>query len=370
MKILHVCQFLGIGGLEKVLYLLIQEQLAFGHEVSLVVYDWEKTWVKKFKKLNITVYDSYTKNDGYDIDLIKYLNKIIKPFDILHTHDLNPMLYVGVLKYLHLFQLKKFPKIIHTTHGMEHIKTVPKTRLYEIFLAFSSDAIVGVSPAICEYYAKRTTASKNKIFNIDNGTPVAKKLESKTNSEVKSGLFKKYGIDESLPTFVYVARVVPLKDQLLLIEVFSKQKDKQLILVGPSGNEDYWGKVYSNKHENIFILGAQENISEILSCCDVYISASHHEGIPISVLEASAAGLPCILTNIPGHKTLTKFTDKEVAIFFEVGNIESLNIAIKQIENKTLQKNIKENLHKVVYAHYSSQRMFKDYNNIYESLIC
>jgi glycosyltransferase involved in cell wall biosynthesis len=368
LKILHICQFLGIGGLEKVLYLLIKEQIEFGHEVSIVVYDWEKTWVEMFKQLGIQVYDDYLKKDGYDFGLIDYFGKIAPKYDILHTHDLNPMLYIGVLKLKNKLKLKSFPKVIHTTHGMEHIKEVPKTRLYEKFLAATADAIIGVSPAICDYYLKHTTAKSRKVYNIDNGTPINEILIVDKDKALKEKIFSQFGLDTKLETFVYVARVVPLKDQKILIDVFSKLKDKQLLLVGPSGNKEYWNQINKHNYHNIFIIGAQENINEILVSCDVYISASHHEGLPISVLEASAVGLPCILSNIPGHKTLTKFTDKEIALFFEVQNLESIKEAILKIQDKDSQERLRNNLHKVVFENYSTKKMFKEYNEIYEAI--
>ena len=368
MKILHICQFLGIGGLEKVLYLLIKEQIEFGHDVSIVVYDWEKTWVDIFKQLGIQVYDDYLKKDGYDFGLLDYLGAITQKYDILHTHDLNPMLYVGVLKLKNKVKLKSFPKVIHTTHGMEHIKEVPKTRLYEKFLAATADAIIGVSPAICNYYLKHTSANTNKVHSIDNGTPVNETLNIEKNINLKEKLFSDFKLKTNLETYVYVARVVPLKDQKILIDVFSKLENKQLLLVGPSGNKEYWDEINNHKFQNISIIGAQENINDILMCCDVYISPSHHEGLPISVLEASAIGLPCILSDIPGHKTLTKFTDKEIALFFEVQNLEAIKKAIILMQDKDLQERIKTNLHRVVLDNYSSKKMFKEYNKIYEAI--
>jgi glycosyltransferase involved in cell wall biosynthesis len=370
LKILHICQFLGIGGLEKVLYLLIKEQIKFGHKVSIVVYDWEKTWVQKFKDLGIDVYDDYTKEDRYDFNLIDYFSDICPKFDILHTHDLNPMLYVGVLKLKRKLTFRKFPKIVHTTHGMEHIKETPKTRLYEKFLAFTADAIVGVSPTICDYYKNHTTASSKKIFNIDNGTPIQEHLEKNKDIALKKTIFSKFNMNTEIETYVYVARVVPLKDQKILIEIFSNLKNKQLLLVGPSGNEEYWNDVNNHSLKNVYVIGAQDNIDDILKSCDIYISPSHHEGLPISVLEASAAGLPCILSDIPGHKTLTKFTDKEIALYFEVKNKESILKAIDRIEKNNIKETIKENLHRVVYSNYSSHRMFNDYNKIYEAIKC
>lgn len=369
MEIIHVCQFLGVGGLEKVLYLLIKEQLKNNHQVTLIVYDWEKTWVEKFRQAGIEVLDDYTKSPGYDTKLINYLNKHIQRVDIIHTHDLNPMLYIGPLKMIRKITLKGMPRIVHTTHGMEHIDLRPKTRFYEKFLSLTADAIVGVSPSICNYYLNRTFATKKNIFNIDNGTPINATLSQIDKSKYKLSLAKSFGLDIDKKIYIYVARVVPLKGQELLIAAFSKQSDKQLLLVGPSGNDDYWNQINGVKFDNIHIVGSQENIDEILLGCDVYISASHHEGIPIAVLEAASCGLPCILTNISGHKTLSKNSSqsKPVTIFFEVENLESLENAILQSNNQLEMDKLRINMHKIVYDNYSSNRMCIEYEKVYKA---
>lgn len=361
---MHICQFLGIGGLEKVLYLLIHEQLNAGHKVTLIVYDWEKTWVKRFKKSGINIIDSYQKKSGYDFSLLRFLNQNInKQYDIIHTHDLNPALYIAPLKLYNKLIFNYFPKFIHTTHGMEHIDQSPKTRLYEKFISIFIDKLVAVSPKFKTYYLEKTYIKSKNIHNIDNGTPVANNLPTSNEKiNAKKNLIKTFNLDENKLIFTYVARLVPLKGQDFLLKEFKRLDQYQLLLVGPAGNKEYWQYCSNICPENSYMVGSQENINEILLGSDYYISASHHEGIPISVLEAGAIGLPCILTDIPGHKTLQP-NDTKVATFFDINNSKELEKSIcEAIEN---QKEISNNIHEIVLKNYSSKKMFNEYDKVY-----
>lgn len=176
LKILHLTQFLGVGGLEKVLFLLIHEQLKAGHEVTLKVYDYEVSWVEEFRKSGIKVDTSYMKTQGFDKKLMLNLYKGLKSYDIVHTHDLNPLMYIAALKLALKLQGRAFPRLIHTAHGMNHVKRRPIYKFYESICGRMTDVTVGVSQAICQYY-RELGLKKSKIVNIDNGTKIEKFTE-------------------------------------------------------------------------------------------------------------------------------------------------------------------------------------------------
>src|SRR5690554_368420 len=121
MRIVHVCQFLGMGGLEKVLLSLAKEQIALGHEVKVLVYDYERRWVEKFRSEGVQVEDDYRKRPGYDWKLIPWIEEKVRGWDVVHTHDLNPALYAILVRARLLLRSSKRPAFIHTTHGMEHL---------------------------------------------------------------------------------------------------------------------------------------------------------------------------------------------------------------------------------------------------------
>lgn len=366
LKILHIVQFLGIGGLEKVLNLLILEQKKHGHEIELIVYDYNQDWVQMFRDQGIIVHTDYQKNPGYDPKLWKYFYSKSKGFDIIHTHDLNPMMYVSFLKLLR--PLFKIPKIVHTTHGMEHVDLGKKYILFEKMISKMADIIIGVSPAIKNYYINTLGSDPLKTINIDNGTPVPHQLEEYPYTQKAQKLKELFGTDPSLQTYVVVARVVPLKDQSFLIDEL-KDKKINLLIIGPSGDDEYMDMIKQNCPANTFIVGAQENVNEILSCSDLFLSASHHEGIPIAVLEAAAAGLPCLLSDIPGHRTLQNQSDVTVASYFKVSDSASFQNALNDYTSeKRLQT--RHSLHQLVYNNYSTNIMYKKYLEAYKGQKC
>lgn len=356
MKIMHICQFLGVGGLEKVLYSLIKEQLILGHQVEVVVYDHDRSWVEKYRNLGITVHTDYDKNPGYDFNLLSYLKLKISGFDIIHTHDLNPILYVGVIKF---FNSKI--NLIHTTHGMEHLDTHPKTRLYEIFLGVIADCIIAVAPKFQQYYQTQFLTNKNKVHIISNGTEITASNIITPIKNIRKDVFKEFSLDPSVPTGIYVARVVPLKAQDKIIKVY-RASSHQLIIVGPSGNDEYYNQCKENISTNIKMTGSRDDITRLLQSCDYYISPSLHEGLPIAVLEAGAQALPCILNNIPGHVTFN--TENKCVLIYNNENDLKIKLDEILIKKETLVKQFI----KLIKDKYSSHAMARAYISFYEQV--
>lgn len=117
MRIIHVAQFLGIGGLEKIIYHIALEQQAQGHQVEIYIYDHERTWVEFFRKSGLKVITPELKRDGYDFNLLRNMNADLFNADIIHSHDLNPLMYLGPLNLWKKLTFQKKVKLIHTTHG-------------------------------------------------------------------------------------------------------------------------------------------------------------------------------------------------------------------------------------------------------------
>lgn len=358
MKIMHICQFLGVGGLEKVLYSLIHEQVKEGHEVEVIVYDHDRRWVEKFEKeLNIKIHTDYLKKAGYDFSLLFYLKKKIENQDIIHTHDLNPMLYIGILKFFH-----PGLKIIHTTHGMEHLQTHPKTRLYEVFLGFVSDCIIAVSPKFKEYYQSQFFTKKNKVHLINNGTMISKTTSQK-DDKIKEQICQEFNLNINLPLAIYIARVVPLKGQKELM-ISYKQLDHQLLIVGPSGNDDYYKDCAALTDQKICMTGQRDDVSRLLKGSDYFVSASHHEGLPIAILEAGAQGLPCLLSNISGHRLFNKQTES-VLLFYDYDK----DIAQKSQLILERGKELSQNFLKLIHEEYSAKAMARKYLSFYKDCL-
>jgi glycosyltransferase involved in cell wall biosynthesis len=111
---------------------------------------------------------------------------------------------------------------------------------------------------------------------------------------------------------VHVANLKPLKDQWTLIkaveELNKSHKKWRLCVVGA----DQCGVLGEYKNyirrkgfsEKVRFIGAMSDIRGILSNADAFVLTSLTEALPMSIIEAIAMGLPCIVTNVGGNSDI------------------------------------------------------------------
>jgi glycosyltransferase involved in cell wall biosynthesis len=365
MKIIHVAQFLGIGGLEKIVYHLALEQQRRGHIVEIYIYDYERTWVDFFRQSGLTVITPKLKKDGYDLQLLKRMNKDLFQADIIHGHDLNPLMYLGPLSLWKKLTFQKRPRLVHTTHGLDHIESYPRGKLYQQIFSRLADKIVGVSEKIGKFYIEDIKLSSKKVMVIPNGISTYDGIiNDQLRQEKKAWIAKKHGLDVSRPIVLSLSRIVALKDQKFLILALKKRPDFQLIIAGPPSEQAYYDECKALEDKNIKMIGSQELVSEYNMGSDLYVTASTHEGIPVAVLEAMAVETPCLVSEIPGHLTLLKYGS-----FMETFTLNDTDEFLKKFDfmfsnKETTIKNAKE-ARKLVEKHYSVKEMVNQYFKVY-----
>ncbi len=367
MRILHVAQFLGIGGLEKIVYHLALEQQKRGHSVAIYIYDYERTWVDFFRKSGLNVITPPLKKSGYDLSLLKRMSHDLEGYDITHSHDLNPLMYLGPLSLWKKITLKKWGKLIHTTHGLDHVDHYPRAKFYQTLFSRLAHKIIGVSEKIGLFYARDIGLSSRKIAVIPNGIATYEgEISSSMRQEKKAWLAKRHGLDDKRPIILSLSRVTPLKDQKFLIEAFKQRPYYQLLIAGPPSDKAYYDELKKLEDQNIKMIGAQELVVDYNMGSDMYVSASTHEGIPVAVLEAMAVETPCLVSKIPGHMTLLKHGD-----YIELFKLHDTDDFLEKFDEMfarlyQTQKN-GQRARTLVEEHYSVKTMVNHYFKEYEA---
>jgi glycosyltransferase involved in cell wall biosynthesis len=335
--------------------------MAQGHDVSLYIYDHDREWVPFFQKSGIKIMAAPLKKPGYDFGLIKRMHHDLFSADVIHTHDLNPLMYLFVIYLFKKCLFQKNPRLIHTTHGLGHIERFPKYKFFEKWITPIADKIVGVSDKVGKFYLLELKISPKKVVVIENGIstfpgPISDQLKR----EKKDWLCARHNLDSKRPIILSLSRVLPLKNQLFLIKAIKKRPEYQLIVVGPPSGPSYFHECLQWVDQNIVLAGAQELVSDYNLGADLYVSASTHEGIPVAVLEAMAVETPSLVSSIPGHKTLNQYG---VAVeLFELGeenqflNLCDALLAIDRKENRQVGL-----ARKIVEDHYSVKNMVEKY---------
>ena len=107
--------------------------------------------------------------------------------------------------------------------------------------------------------------------------------------------------------FVNVGELIDRKNQLTAINAFAKAAipNSYLLICGDGQQRGQLEKfVRQNKISNVYLLGFRQDVKAILALSDCFIFPSFQVGIPVALMEAMAAGIPCIASNIRGNVDL------------------------------------------------------------------
>ena len=250
--------------------------------------------------------------------------------DLTHTHGKGPGLYGRIISFF-----LKIPTV-HTFHGFHYDDLKIYTRwlhlAVENFLSLLTDQHIFVSTG------EKNRARVIKFLDEENSVVIHNgidheyidRLSITRNEALKLSESENWEKNKILGT---ISRLSPEKGILNLLTAFSKAvkriPDLRLLIIGgyPEEHKDYYLKIKNliakeNLSKCIRILGYRQDSIKILKCVDFYISSSLSEGLPISMLEAIASGIPIIATEIAGNKDV--LCNSTFGVLTEPGSPESL----------------------------------------------
>ena len=208
--------------------------------------------------------------------------------DLIHS---NMYVFAFCVPYL----LTHHIKLLHTIHNKPVNEFKDKYKkmiawLYQINKAVPVAISHIVEKEMKELYSKEL----KRIERVYNPVEISKFYTERKYSEKKN------------ITFINVARFMKQKNQTLLLEAFAEAKnqapDINLVFVGDGELRSELEKKIEilGIRENVFLAGNVHNVNEYLAKADIFVLSSDYEGLPLSILEAMAAGLPIISTNVGG----------------------------------------------------------------------
>jgi len=186
--------------------------------------------------------------------------------------------------------------------------------------------------------------------------------------EIKSSVRRKLGLPEDKKIFVYSASLIPRKNQKFLLGVFRHEcmRNHLLLLLGDGTDME------AIRHEcvrmtNVKICGNVDNVGEYLQASDIYISSSLSEGMPNSVLEAMASGLPVILSHIRQHEEIFDINPKIGELFDLSDEIDCLNKIMKLLDSDVLITGKEAEC--CAKNDFSAEKMSRQYQYSYENIM-
>lgn len=204
----------------------------------------------------------------------------------------------------------------------------------------------------------------NNLYSIQNGVDVTKFAPCD-----KKQVRRELGVDERKLVFISTGSMIPRKRIDETVDAFIAGKPSESAELWLLGDgillEELKAKYAAEK--NVKFLGKQSQVARYLSAADVFVSSSESEGMPNSVLEAIACGLPVYLSDIPQH--LEVFDNVSgCGVTYPLGKTDMLTALIKDTVPERVQ-NMRNKTAKLLTSNLTMESMGKDYASLYRRVM-
>jgi len=219
--------------------------------------------------------------------------------DILHTH-----LFHADLAGRAGASLAAVPNLVHTVCTAEG-RFRPWHFAFARFFAGRCRRIICVSPSVLAAHSRRSGLPGQYYTLIPNGIDVGAYAR---NDEARTTLRRQWGVAPDQPVAAFVGRLAEEKGIETLLSVVSHMASRgqglHVVVAGdgPLRNvvENY--AAHGEGGESCHVLGHVDNVRDVLSAADMFITTSRWEGMPLAVIEAMAASLPIVGTDVAGTR--------------------------------------------------------------------
>jgi len=240
--------------------------------------------------------------------------------DILHCHRHKATTYAVMAA-----RIAGTPVLLAHVHGLGRSRNL-KRRLINFILFRNVNRLVPVANSVKEDVLRNNWfVPDEKLFVLENSVDYGRFADvSISKKDAKQML----GMPADSLVFGTIGRLVPTKGLSYLIAAFSKVKKQMpsvhLVLVGdgPCRAELQMQASDALCGDSVHFLGHRANVEQLLKGMDVFILASVAEGMPRVLLEAMAAGVPCVATQVGGIPEV--INGKAVGFLVPPGDPEAL----------------------------------------------
>jgi sugar transferase (PEP-CTERM/EpsH1 system associated) len=364
LVIAHVLNSFHVGGAEQVVVDLAGLQRAAGHEVMVVgiATDANGPRADQLRERDVAVH-MVPKRPGFDLTLPGKLAAFFAKHgvSIVHSHNQMPLIYATAAGRLH-----RVP-VCHTLHGAMFDQG--RRAWLRHIAAKLADAHVAVSQSTADFMLKHNEVPSSKLHVVLNGIDLSR---FRPDLAARRRIRAELGIPEGAWVAGAVGRLSQVKNHALLLRAAAGvlSDGGRLLLVG-DGPEAAPLRALADElgiGDRVVFAGERHDVPELLAASDVFVLSSTSEGLPLSMVEAMATGLPVVSTAVGGIPALV--ADGETGFLVPSGDVDALAAKLAALKaDPGRAEAMGRRGRALAMGRYSAERMMASYMDIYEGLL-
>ncbi|MFH1036327.1 MAG: glycosyltransferase [Pseudomonadota bacterium] len=363
-----ICQVvlsLNPGGLERMVLDMVRGLSADGYPCLVYCLQEPGQWGEELERTGTPV-RLVKKQEGIDLSLPGKLARHLRQdkVDLFHSHNKGPLLYTCLASALSGVPL------VSTKHGRNDPDRWDELWLNR-FSALFCKAIVAVSDDALQVVRQREHIPARKVAMIHNGVDTEHPAADPARL---AALRQEFGIEPDDLVIINVARLSFEKNHALLLEAFGllapEMPTAKLLLVGDGQKRQALQKQAADLglSERIIFAGMRDRVPEILQLAHVFALSSDIEGLSISILEAMAAGLPVVATDVGGNRELV--TPSQNGLLAPPRAAAELSQALARVlSDQDLRLGMGQESRRRVCRDFSLRGMVRRYEELYLRLL-
>ncbi len=232
------------------------------------------------------------------------------------------------------------------------------------------DRTICVSRAVADAY--RTLG-----YREDQLTVVPNGVDFNRFAHAEPTELSQFGIPSDARTIISVGRLHPQKGFDLLIAAFAlllrdspANDNMHLLIVGEGPDRALLESEIQagGLSDCVHLIGQQPDVAPLLRAADLFVLSSRWEGMPNVLLEAMAAGLPCVATNVEGVAEL--ITHGKTGLTISPGSVEGLGQQIEALfKEPSLARQLATAAQSHVREHFTWEHTLDGFEVVWDTLL-
>jgi glycosyltransferase involved in cell wall biosynthesis len=236
----------------------------------------------------------------FSLSVLRKLKRVLREqaVDILHCNRHKATVY-GALAA----RAGGVSAVISHVHGLNRCRNTARRLMYRLLLSPRISCAIGCAEAIRDDIRASYPGLAEKAVSLANSIDHEKYANVRID---RASYRQELGLPPDAYVFIFVGRFAPTKGLAYLTQAFASaagaDQRAHLLLVGDGRDRPQVeaGLDAAGVRGRVTLTGRRNDIPQLLACADCFVMSSVAEGMPLAVMEAMAAGIPVISTDVGG----------------------------------------------------------------------